>query len=188
MNSFRRQRPHPAAAAKSLQSCPTLCDPKDSSPPGSPIPGILQARTLEWVAISFSNAGKWSRSVVPNPQRPHGLQTSRLLHPWEFPMRANSLSSHPAQAWLSSPGPFWESSSNLLGVGERNRGETCLSINQDSVPTIFSSKCWPQVPHFSPHSPKETSLTFLTIAQSLQVWQTLPWILELHSHLPTGQC
>ena len=43
-------------AVKSLQSCPTLCDPIDGSPPGSPIPGILQARTLEWVAISFSNA------------------------------------------------------------------------------------------------------------------------------------
>ena len=48
-----------AAAAKSLQSCLTLCDPIDGSPPGSPVPGILQARTLEWVAISFSNAGKW---------------------------------------------------------------------------------------------------------------------------------
>ena len=45
-----------AAAAKSLQSCPTLCDPRDGSPPGFPVPGILQARTLEWVAISFSNA------------------------------------------------------------------------------------------------------------------------------------
>ena len=45
-----------AAAAKSLQSCPTLCDPIDGSPPGSPVSGILQARTLEWVAISFSNA------------------------------------------------------------------------------------------------------------------------------------
>ena len=44
------------AVAKSLQSCPTLCDPRDSSPPGSPIPGILQARILEWVAISISNA------------------------------------------------------------------------------------------------------------------------------------
>ena len=47
-----------AAAAKSLQSCPTLCDPIDSSPSNSPVPGILQARTLEWVATSFSNAGK----------------------------------------------------------------------------------------------------------------------------------
>ena len=52
-----------AAAAKSLQSCPTLCDPMDGSPPGSPIPRILQARTLEWVAISFSNAWKWNVKV-----------------------------------------------------------------------------------------------------------------------------
>ena len=48
-----------AAAAKSLQSCPPLCDPIDGSPPGFPVPGILQARTLDWVAISFSNAWKW---------------------------------------------------------------------------------------------------------------------------------
>ena len=52
-----------AAAAKLGQSCPTLCDPIDSSPPGSPIPGILQARTLEWAAISFSNAWKWKGKV-----------------------------------------------------------------------------------------------------------------------------
>ena len=51
--------PFPAAAAKSFRLCPTLCDPIDRSPPGSPIPGILQARTLEWVAISFPNAWKW---------------------------------------------------------------------------------------------------------------------------------
>ena len=52
-----------AAAAKSLQSCPTLCNPIDGSPPVSPVPGILQARTLEWVAISFSNAWKWKVKV-----------------------------------------------------------------------------------------------------------------------------
>jgi len=52
-----------AAAAKSLQSCPTLCKPIDGSPPGSPVPGIFQARTLEWVAISFSNAWKWKVKV-----------------------------------------------------------------------------------------------------------------------------
>ena len=51
-NGYRKA----AVAAKSLQLCPTLCDPRDGSPPGSPVPGILQARTLEWVAISFSNA------------------------------------------------------------------------------------------------------------------------------------
>ena len=52
-----------AAVAKSFQTCPTLCDPKDGSPPGSAAPGILQARTLEWVAISFSNAWKWKVKV-----------------------------------------------------------------------------------------------------------------------------
>ena len=55
--------PENAAAAKSLQLCPTPCDPTDGSPPGSPVPGILQARTLEWVAISFSNAWKWKVKV-----------------------------------------------------------------------------------------------------------------------------
>ena len=55
--------PAAAAAAKSLQLCPTLCDPMDGSPPGSPVPEILQARALEWVAISFSNAWKWKVKV-----------------------------------------------------------------------------------------------------------------------------
>ena len=61
-----------AAAAKSLQSCPTLCDPIDGSPSGSPVPGILQARTLEWVAISFSNAWKWK------------VKGKSLSHVWLF--------------------------------------------------------------------------------------------------------
>ena len=82
-----------AAAAKSLQSCPTLCDPIDSGPPGSPVLGILQARTLEWVAISFSNAWKWkvkvSHSVVSDSSDPmhcsppgssvHGIFQARVL-------------------------------------------------------------------------------------------------------------
>ena len=58
-----KERYAAAAAAKSLQSYPTLCNPIDGSPPGSPVPGILQARTLEWVAISFSNAWKWKVKV-----------------------------------------------------------------------------------------------------------------------------
>ena len=81
---------HPTAAAKSLQSCPTLCDPTDGSPPGSPVPGILQARTLEWVAISFSNAWKWKNKVTcPTPSNPmdcsapgpsiHGIFQTRVL-------------------------------------------------------------------------------------------------------------
>ena len=65
-----------AAAATSRQSCPTLCDPIDGSPPGSPVPGILQARTLEWGAISFSNAWKWKVKVK-------SLSRVRLLAtPW----------------------------------------------------------------------------------------------------------
>ena len=65
-----------AAAAKSLQSCSTLCDPIDGSPPGSPVPGILQARTLEWVATSFSSAWKWKVKVK-------SLSRVRLLvTPW----------------------------------------------------------------------------------------------------------
>ena len=65
-----------AAAAKSLHLCPTLCDPIDGSPPGSPVPGILQARTLEWVAIAFSNAWKWKMKVK-------SLSRVRLLAtPW----------------------------------------------------------------------------------------------------------
>ena len=62
-DSFKEQTVPVAAAAKSLQLCPTLCDPRDGSTPGSPVPGILQARTLEWVAISFSNAWKWKVKV-----------------------------------------------------------------------------------------------------------------------------
>ena len=70
--SYRHQIVLPSlvslAAAKLLQSCPILCDPIDSSPPDSPVPGILQARTLEWVAISFSNAWKW-KVKVKSPSR-----------------------------------------------------------------------------------------------------------------------
>ena len=70
------EKGYAAAAAKSLQSCPTLCEPIDGRPPGSPIPGILQARTLEWVAISFSNAWKWKVKVK-------WLSCARLLAiPW----------------------------------------------------------------------------------------------------------
>ena len=87
-----------AAAAKSLQLCLTLCDPIDGSPPGSPIPGILQARTLEWVAISFSNAWKWKVKVKSlscvQLLWPHGLQPTRLLRPWDFPGKSTGVGCH----------------------------------------------------------------------------------------------
>ena len=83
-----------AAAAKLLQSCPTLCDPIDGSPPGSPVPGILQARTLEWVAISFSNAWKWK----VNSYRVVIISSSWLIEtkwiwkiPWKEGMATHSV-------------------------------------------------------------------------------------------------
>ena len=79
-----------AAAAKSLQLCPPQCDPTDGSPSGSPVPGILQARTLEWVAISFSSAWMWK----VKSQWPHGLQPTRLLQPWDFPGKSTGVDCH----------------------------------------------------------------------------------------------
>ena len=92
-----------AAAAKLLQLCLTVSNPRDGSPPGSPIPGILQARTLEWVAISFSNAWKekwkWSCSVESHSSQPHGLQPTRLLRPWDFPGKSTAMSCHCLLHW-----------------------------------------------------------------------------------------
>ena len=89
-----------AAAAKSLQSCLTLCDPRDDSPPGSPVPGILQARTLEQVAISFSNAWKWKVKVK-------SLSRVRLLAtPWTAAYRAPpSMGFSRQEYWSGVPLP-----------------------------------------------------------------------------------
>ena len=98
-----------AAAAKLLQLCPTLCDPIDDSPPGSPVPGILQARTLEWVAISFSNA--WKKKVkvkslssvrllttpwTPAHQAPLSMGFSRQEYWSGVPLPSQKLYHHPA--------------------------------------------------------------------------------------------
>ena len=92
--------PEPAAATKSLQLCPTLWDPIDSSPPGSPVPGILQARTLEWVAISFSNAWKWKVKVK-------SLSHVRLLAtPWTAAHQAPpSMGFSRQEYWSGVPSP-----------------------------------------------------------------------------------
>ena len=88
------------AAAKLLQSCPTLCDPIDSSPPGSLIPGILQARTLKWFAISFSNAGRWKVKMKL-------LSRVRLLAtPWTAAYQAPlSMGFSRQEYWSGSPLP-----------------------------------------------------------------------------------
>ena len=89
-----------AAAAKSLQSCPTLCDPIDGSPPGSPVPGILQARTRERVAISFSNAWQWKVKVK-------SLSRIRLLAtPWTAAYQAPpSMGFSRQEYWSGVPLP-----------------------------------------------------------------------------------
>ena len=94
------QRQNAAAAAKSLQSCPTLCDPTDGNPPGSAVPGILQARVLEWVAISFSNAGKWKVKVK-------SLSRVRLLAtPWTAAYQAPpSMGFSRQEYWSGVPLP-----------------------------------------------------------------------------------
>ena len=110
-----------AAAAKLLQSCPTLCDPIDGSPPGSHVPGILQARILEWVAISFSNAWKWKVKVkslhrvwlLATPR----LQPTRLLRPWDFPGKRTGVGCH----CLLQQGQLARRKANL----------TCASNNSD---------------------------------------------------------
>ena len=90
-----------AAAAKSIQSCPTLCNPIDSSPLGSPVPGILQARTLDWVAISLSNAWKWKVKVKSLSHVP------LLAAPWTAAHQA------PASVGVSRQ-EYWSGSPSLL--------------------------------------------------------------------------
>ena len=89
-----------SAAAKSLQLCPTLCDPIEGSPPGSSVPGILQARTLEWVAISFSNAWKWKVKVK-------SLSRAWLLAtPWTAAYQASlSMGFSRQEYWSGVPVP-----------------------------------------------------------------------------------
>ena len=89
-----------AAAAKLLQSCLTLCDHIDGSPPGSPIPGILQARTLEWVAISFSSAGKWKVKVKSMSR------VQLLVTPWTTAQQAPpSMGFSRQEYWSGVPLP-----------------------------------------------------------------------------------
>ena len=85
-------------AAAAAKSCPTLCSPIDGSPPGSP--SLRFSRQEHWSGLPFpspmheSEKWKWSRSVVSDPQRPHGLQPSRLLRPWEFPGKSAGVGCH----------------------------------------------------------------------------------------------
>ena len=97
------------AAAKSLQSCPTLCNPIDGSPPGSPSLGF--SRQEHWSRLPFpspmheSEKGKWSCSVVSDSWRPHRLQPTRPLRPWDFPGKSTGVGCHCLLRWCSPPPP-----------------------------------------------------------------------------------
>ena len=108
-----------AAAAKSLQSCLTLCNPIDGSPPGSPVPRILQARTLEWVAISFSNAWKWKVKVK-------SFSRVRLLAtPWTAAFQAPpSMGFSRQEYWSGLPLPSPESWQTLFIAVTQKEMET----------------------------------------------------------------
>ena len=112
----------PSAAAKSLQSCPTVCDPMDCSPPGSPVPGILQARTMEWVAIAFSSAWKWKVKVK-------SLSHVQLLAtPWTAAHQAPLSMGFPRQEYwrgVPLPSPFY-----LLGSSQTH---TLFSISTKAI-------------------------------------------------------
>ena len=112
--NFKRNEFSPATAtAKSLQSCPILCDPIDGSPSRSPVPGILQARILEWVAISFSNAWKWKVKVkVKLLSRVQILGT-----PWTVAYQAPpSMGFSRQEYWSGLPLPSPEFSSSLIQI------------------------------------------------------------------------
>jgi len=118
-----------AAAAKSLQSCPTLCNPIDDSPPGSPIPGILQARIMEWVAISFSNAWKWKVKVKL-------LSHVRLLvTPWTAAYQGPpSMGFSRQEYWSGVPFAFSCSKWQILGKMDRS---SLVLLSQSTLKNIW---------------------------------------------------
>ena len=131
-----------AAAAKSLQSCPTLGDPRDGSPPGSPVPGILQARIVEWVAISFSSAWKWKLKVK-------SLSRVRLLAtPWTVAYQAPpSMGFSRHECWSGVPLP---APSTLLHISKlvcrcvftASLWKLCLTEFSDSGKSMFYLVCF----------------------------------------------
>ena len=150
-NSFWYEQTAAAAAAKSLQSCLTLCDPIDGSPQDSPIPGILQARTLEWAAIS-SNAWKWKVKVKSLSRvwlsATHGLQPTRLLCPWDFPGKTTGVGCHCLLWWAN-----WErkiSKITQLVNGTVGFKLLCFSVwLSNSVLSLFSLKLFSSVVELS---------------------------------------
>ena len=140
------------AAAKSSQLCPTLCDPIEGSPPGSPVPGILQARTLEWVAISFSNAWKWkvkSESEVAQ-------LCPTLATPWTAAYQAPpSMGFSRQEYWSGEPLPSPIYSLNNFQIHHAAVLTSCRVMHH--VSSTYLSHSWELVPfghlHSVPHPP-----------------------------------
>ena len=122
---LKSQKDPAAAAAKSLQSCPTMCNPIDGSPPGSSVPGILQARTLEWGAISFSNAWKWKVKVK-------SLSHVRLLvTPWTAAYQAlPSMGFSRQEYWSGMPLP---SPKRVQGTKKKRKNSKTLWTWKDQT-------------------------------------------------------
>ena len=131
-----------AAAAKSFQSYPSLCNPIDGSPPGSPVPGILQARTLEWVAISFSNAWKWRVKVkslsrvwlfaTPRTaayQAPPSMGFSRQEYWSGVPLPSPGAYSFTLQPWHPTPIPVYPTVTIILTGHRIPRGNVTLAFS-----------------------------------------------------------
>ena len=142
------------AAAKSPQSCPTLCDPTDSSPPGSAVPGILQARTLEWVAISFSNAWKWKVKVK-------SLSRAWLLAtPWTAAYQAPPSAGFSRQEWIAIAFSKWHTSHQvrspatlrLPGSSKPHKpdGKAAWRRSQLGQRPLRSHPSWRPVPTYQP--------------------------------------
>ena len=126
----------PSAAAKLLQSCPTLCDPIDGSPPGSPVPGILQARILEWGAISFSNAWKW-KVKVKSLSRVRLLATS-----WTAAYRAPLSMGFSRQEYWSTPGIAFSDAPSKPSILQIRTPEGSVVKNPPAMQETQEKRVW----------------------------------------------
>ena len=164
---------HPAAAAVLLQSCLTLCDPIDGSPPGSAVPGILQARTLEWAAISFSNTWKWKVKVTP-------LSCVWLFAtPWTVTYQAPpSMGFSRQEYWSGLPLPspwvsvtWWKAVSSHWVVADPQTGSLELPGHMKSHFILFFHHRTNQNPDL------ETWLRFFGLAMSTgpSMWKMIVW-------------
>ena len=171
-------KPYAAAATKSLQSCPTLCNPRDGSPPGSPVPRTLQARTLEWVAISFSNAWKW-KVKVKLLSRVWLLVTS-----WTATSQAPPSMGFSRQEYWSGVQLQWD----LLGLSKCEwRSLILLSLPNNCFINLFSPLEFVLFDQFNiqenlPFQVKEWKRQTTTCARSQAQCFNSWWFLHMHLH------